>query len=99
MTITPKDFEEFDLPFAQVLTRKHDYMPDGYTLLNVTKLQDGTFEGRIDIGHMTRHFAPVVEKTETVAECCDKLDQRFWESMPGVPQAIFLRRPSDHRPT
>lgn len=73
MTITPKDFE---------LNRRHDYMPEGCALMNVHKLQDGTFEGRIDIGHMTRRFPTIVENTETALECRKILDKRFSEVMP-----------------
>jgi hypothetical protein len=63
------------------MNRRHDYMPEGYAMLNVDKLPDGTFEGRIDIGHVTRRFAGVVEITETVTECCERLEKRFSEIM------------------
>ena len=62
--------------------RKHDYMPDGYTLMNVTLLLDGTYEGGMVIGHLTRQIPPFIEKTVTLKECCNKLDQLFWENMP-----------------
>jgi hypothetical protein len=66
----------------RVWLRRHDYMPDGYTLMEVALLLDGTYEGSMVIGHLTRRIAPFTAKTITLKECCDTLDRWFWENMP-----------------
>jgi hypothetical protein len=67
----------------QVWIRKHDYMPDGYTLAQVILLVDGTFEGSITFAHRDQ---PVPVRfsilTGTLKECCDRLDRQFEQNMP-----------------
>ena len=81
MTLTPEDFKEFDVPYAQVWQRKHDYMPDGYTLMTVTKLKDG-YEGGMILPHQPFESARFVEKTKTFEECCKMLEQQFSKHLP-----------------
>lgn len=81
MPITPEDLKEFDLPYAQVWARKHDYMPVGYTLMNVIKLQDG-YEGSMTLPHLPYESAVFAVKTETFAKCCESLEQQFWVNVP-----------------
>jgi hypothetical protein len=66
----------------RVWLRKHDYMPEGYTIMDVTLLLDGTYEGHAAISHRTRIITPFTAKTLTLKECSNKLDQKFWELIP-----------------
>jgi hypothetical protein len=50
--------------------KKHDYMPDGYTSMEVQLLLDGTYEGSM----VTRQIAPFTAKTITLKECCNPLE-------------------------
>jgi hypothetical protein len=83
MAITPEDFEEFkNLLPPEVWLKKHVF-DGGYAMMGVQKLK-GRYEGTLNIGslNLAHQFLPITEKAETRAKCCDRLDQRFRESMP-----------------
>jgi hypothetical protein len=81
MTITPDDLKEFDLPYAPVWERKHDYMPDGYTIMSVTKIKDG-FEGGMVLPHLSFDSARFAIKAETFEKCRVLLEQHFSRHLP-----------------
>jgi hypothetical protein len=67
------------IPGAPVWARKHDYMPDGSAFFAVCEGKGGRYDGTLS---MTGH-GPFPVFSETLAECCDALDDRFWEVMPN----------------
>jgi hypothetical protein len=45
-------------------------------------MRDGTYEGSMTIGHLTRRIEPFEAKTLTLKECCDTFDRLLRENMP-----------------
>jgi hypothetical protein len=79
----PDDLTEFEnLPNAKVWNFRHVYR-GGYALMSVQKLRDG-YEGALNIANLklTRQMPPIAERADSLEECCQKLEQRFWENMP-----------------